>query len=75
MSKVEKCKAMLDYLKTFLVTLLVGLFGMVSYLFLHFDSLSGWQIFFMICGVVLDCVAIGFGFRVALKKMNELGDL
>lgn len=75
MSKIDKNKTYIDLLKSVLVTLLVALFGMASYLFLNFDNLSFMKSLVVLVAIVTDCIILGFGTKVIIKKINELEDL
>ncbi|ASM38265.1 hypothetical protein CSPARA_0678 [Campylobacter sputorum bv. paraureolyticus LMG 11764] len=70
-----KIKFYIDLLKSVLVTLLVALFGMASYLFLNFDNLSFMKSLVVLVVIVTDCIILGFGTKVIIKKINELEDL
>lgn len=75
MSRIEKNKTIIDLLKSVLITLLVALFGMASYLFLNFDNLSFVKIMIVFVAIILDCVIMGFGVKILLKKISELENL
>lgn len=75
MSKIDKIKAMISYLEKILITFILGLFGMLSYLIVNLYKLTLLQSSITIFGILIVLVILFFLIRYSLKKFNELGDL
>lgn len=72
MSKLDKAKTIIDFLKTIIVTLLVGLFGMISFMFLNINTLSIAQIIIIALAIVLDIIVLTVLIIKALEQIKEL---
>jgi len=75
MSKLEKIKTQIDFLKSILFTLIVSLFGMASYLVVNIENISILQIIITIIGIVVDLILLFVAIKYTLKKIDELEDL
>lgn len=75
MSKLEKTKALIDFLKTIIITLMVGLFGMISYLVVNIEKIVLVQAILTTVGILVNMLILGILIRISLKKINELENL
>jgi hypothetical protein len=75
LSKLDKAKTIIDLLKSIIITLLVGLFGMVSYVFINIDGLTFKQIILIAVAVVSDIIVLAYLTNLIVKKINELEEL
>jgi hypothetical protein len=75
MSKLEKTKTILDYLKSILLTFIVGLFGIASYTFIHIDTLSIAQMVIIGVTAILDIIILTILVKFIIKKLDELEKL
>ena len=75
MSQSEALKIELDFLKVSFSALLIALFGIVSYAFINFESLS-FEMFIVLCvGLALVSVALFIVVGIAVKRIKELKKL
>lgn len=75
MSKLEKTKALIDYLKAITIALLIGLFGMISYLVVNIEKLVFIQILLTAIGIFTNMIMLSILIKISIKKINELEDL
>lgn len=75
MSKLEKIKTILDYLKNILLAFIVGLFGIASFTFVNIDTLSVGQMVVISIAVIFDIIVIAILVKFIIKKLNELEEL
>ena len=75
MSKLEKTKALIDYLKAITIALLIGLFGMISYLVVNIENLVFIQILLTAIGIFTNMIMLSILIKISIKKINELEDL
>jgi len=75
MSKLEKIKTQIDFLKSILFTLVVSLFGMLSYIVVNLEKISFGQAIITIIGIVIDIILLFIAIKYTLKKIDELEDL
>lgn len=75
MSKLEKTKALIDFIKAVIIALLVGLFGMMSYLVVNLEKITSNQAIMTTVGIIIDLIILAVFTRVILKKINELEKL
>lgn len=74
MGKLEKVKTIIDLLKSLIITLIVGLFGMVSYGFININHLNTLQWLFITLAIIFDIVIL-IAVSKIIRKVNELEDL
>ncbi len=72
MSRKERIKTILDYLKTMITTFIIGLFGIVSYTFIHIDELEKVKLCAIGFAFILNIAIIGFFVKIVIKKLDEL---
>ena len=58
MSRLEKTKALIDFIKSIILALLVGLFGMASYLVINIEKINATQAIITTCGIIIDFVVL-----------------
>jgi len=75
MSKLEKTKVFIDFLKSIIIALIVGLFGMFSYLVINIENINTAQILITATGIILNILVLVSLIRIVFKKINELEDL
>lgn len=75
MSKLDKTKTIIDLLKSIIITLIVGLFGMISYVFINIDILTLKQIILIGVAIVFDIIVLTYLTNLIVKKINELEEL
>lgn len=72
MSKSEALKIELDFLKVGFSAILVAIFGVVSYAFINFATLSFEMFVFLSIGLIALSVALFVVLNVAIKRIREL---
>ncbi len=72
MSKLEKIKTLIDFLKTIIITLIVGLFGMISFLVVNIEKITSIQATLTLTGVIFDLLILVLMIKFTLKKINDL---
>ena len=72
MSRKERVKVRLDYLKTLIFTCIAGVFGIVGYVAVNFDNISLKFGITALIGFVLLGLIIFFANRAFDKKLDEL---
>ncbi len=75
MSKKERLKIRLDYLKTLIFTCLVGIFGMIGYVAVNFDNISRKLGIAIFAGFVLLGLIVFFANRAFDKRLDELEEM
>lgn len=75
MSKTERIKELLGFVKSIIIALLVAIFGMSSYLFLNFDKIHFIRIAIVTVVIILTIMVIGILIKILFKKLKELEDL
>ena len=75
MSKLDKTKKIIDLLKSIIITLLVVLFGMVSYSFINIDKLSTLQLIIIGVAIIFNIIVLSIIGKVIIRKVNELEEL
>lgn len=75
MSRKERVKVRLDYLKTLIFTCIVGIFGIVGYVTVNFDNISLKFGITALIGFLLLGLIIFFANRAFNKKLDELEHL
>jgi len=75
MSKLEKIKTQIDFLKSILFTLVVSLFGMLSYIVVNLEKISFGQAIITIIGIVVDLILLFIAIKYTLRKIDELEGL
>ena len=75
MSKLDKTKTIIDLLKSIIITLLVVLFGMVSYSFINIDKLSTLQLIIIGVAIISNIIVLSIIGKVIIRKVNELEEL
>jgi hypothetical protein len=75
MSKLDKTKVYIDFLKSIIITLFVGLFGMASYLVINIETISSLQAIITTIGIVLDIMVLLVLVKITIKKINALEEL
>ncbi|MDR2100245.1 MAG: hypothetical protein LBP40_05405 [Campylobacteraceae bacterium] len=69
---MDKSKTYIDILKSFLITLFLGLIGMESYLFINVGNLSITQLIIVAIAIVGDIIILAYALKTLFKKTNEL---
>ncbi|MGX3011443.1 hypothetical protein ACWIUD_07790 [Helicobacter sp. 23-1044] len=72
MSRKERVKVRLDYLKTLIFTCIAGVFGIVGYVAVNFDNISLKFGITALIGFLLLGLIIFFANRAFNKKLDEL---
>lgn len=72
MSKKEKVKVRLDFLKTLIFTCIAGIFGIVGYVAVNFDNISRKLGIATFAGFVLLGLIVFFANRAFNKRLDEL---
>ncbi len=72
MSKKEYIKSVLDFYKSILITLLVGLFGLVSYAFTNSENLSLIKLSMIVFAIVFIFISLYYLYKAIAYKLNEL---
>ncbi len=72
MSKKERIKTTLDLLKSLLIAFLVGLFGIISYTFVHFEELTKTKVGLILIALILVVLFISAIIKLIIKKLDEL---
>lgn len=75
MSKKERLKIRLDYLKTLIFTCLVGIFGMIGYVAVNFDDISQKLGIAIFAGFVVLGLIVFFANRAFDKRLDELEEM
>jgi hypothetical protein len=75
MSKLDKKKTIIDFLKSIIITLIVGLFGMISYVFINVDVLTIKQLILITLAIVFDIIALSLIVKAIVTQINDLEDL
>lgn len=75
MSKLDKTKTIIDLLKSIIITLLVVLFGMVSYSFINIDKLSMLQLIIIVVAIIFNVIVLSMIGKVIIRKVNRLEEL
>lgn len=75
MSKKERLKIRLDYLKTLVFTCLAGIFGIVGYVAINFDDIGFRLGVFIAIGVVALSLILFFANRGFDKGLDELEEM
>jgi len=75
MSELEKTKVFIDFLKVIIVTLIVGLFSMISYLVVNIENITSFQASITTTGIILDLLGLLILIKIIIKKINELEKL
>jgi len=75
MSKLEKTKAFIDVLKPIIVTFIIGLFGMFSYVVINIEVIDTTQFAIIIYGIFFNILILSILIRIIFKKINELENL
>ena len=72
MSRKERVKVRLDYLKTLIFTCIAGVFGIVGYVAVNFGNIGFWLGIAIFIGFILLVLTIFFANRAFNKKLDEL---
>ncbi len=72
MSRKERIKTILDFYKSILMTLIVGLFGLISYAFTKSAELNAIKFFIVILGAIGFAFALYFLYKAICYKLDEL---
>lgn len=72
MSRKERVKVRLDYLKTLIFTCIAGVFGIVGYVAVNFDNIGFWLGIAIFIGFILLVLTIFFANQSFDKKLDEL---
>ncbi len=72
MSKKDRIKAMLDILKSLLLTFLMALFGVFGYTFVHIEALSTTKILFLALSISVVAIIIAFIINGIVAYLNKL---
>lgn len=72
MSRVDKIKIELDFLKTSFSTLLVAFLGIISYAFINYDKLSENKVMLMFIGIFLVTLSFSLNIMFIFKKLKQL---
>ena len=72
MSRKERVKVRLDYLKTLIFTCIAGVFGIVGYAAVNFDNIGFWLGIAIFIGFILLVLTIFFANQSFDKKLDEL---
>ncbi len=75
MSRKERLKVRLDFLKTLIFTCLAGIFGIVSYVAINFDDISLKLGVASFIGFVLLGLIVFFANRAFDKRLDELEEM
>jgi hypothetical protein len=75
MSKLDKTKTIIDVLKTIAITLLVALFGMLSYAFIHSHTLDKSHFIGLGIAIIANVIALVIIAKVMAQHINELEEL
>ncbi len=72
MSKKDRIKTTLDFLKSLLFAFLMALFGVVGYAFVHIESLTKLKISLLAFSIVLIIVVITFIVKSIISYLDKL---
>lgn len=75
MSKKERVKVRLDYLKTLIFTCIAGIFGIIGYVAINFDNISRKLGIAIFAGFVLLGLIVFFANRAFDKRLDELEEM
>ncbi len=75
MSKKEKVKVTIDFIKGAVFALLTALFGIFAFVVVNIESINKFQIIACVVGVVLIAIFFWILLRKLAKNLNELEDL
>lgn len=75
MSKIDKIKATISFLEKILITFMLALFGMISFLVINVYKLTFFQFTITIAGILIVFVILYALIRILIKKFKQLGDL
>lgn len=75
MSKLDKTKTIIDLLKSIIITLIVGLFGMASYGFINIEKLGSTQLIIIGIAILSDIIILTIVGKIIIKKINDLEEL
>lgn len=75
MSKLDKAKTIIDFLKSIIITLLVGLFGMISFVFLNINTLILAQVAIIVLAILLDIIVLVILTIKALEQIEKIEEL
>lgn len=75
MAKIDEVKIIIGILEKVLITFLIGLFSMISYLFINIEKLDLIKMIFLSVGIIAILFIIGYFTMLLLKRTRELKDL
>lgn len=75
MSKIDKIKATISFLEKILITFVLALFGMISFLVVNAYKLTFFQSTITVTGILIVFVILCILIRILIKKFKQLGDL
>ncbi|WP_169764202.1 hypothetical protein [Campylobacter mucosalis] len=75
MSRNEKLKIELDFLKTAFGTILLSFIGMVSYGFINYESLNSIKFYILIVAIFVIALLFIFVVKRVAKRLKELENL
>lgn len=75
MSKLDKTKTIIDLLKSIIITLIVGLFGMASYGFININKLEYIQLVIIGIAIISDIIILAIVGKIIIRKINDLEEL
>lgn len=75
MSRKERIKFTLEFVKGFIFALLTALFGIFAFVVINIETINTFQAITSIAGVILIAVFFYFLIRYLVKKLDELEEL
>ncbi len=72
MSKQEYIESVLDFYKSVLITLIVGLFGLIGYAFTNSEKLSFIKFCMIIFAIIFIFISLYYLYQGIVYKLNEL---
>lgn len=75
MSKKERIRFTLDFVKGLIFAFLTALFGIFAFVVIHIDTINLFQSIASAVGIFIIVVSFFFLVRYLVKKLNELEEL
>ncbi len=72
MSKKERIKSMFDLLKSLLMAFLFGVFGIISYAFIHAKELNAIELVVILFAALINMLIISVIAKNIIYKLDEL---